>query len=213
MSDKKDHIYHIPPPTTTDEAYLFTFQSNSKQLQRRRFTVQCCGIITALFLLHIVVFSVLALTVFRFKDPDIQLTSITIDGAGNLTQIFSSSSYNVTVTNQLAISNRNWGEFKFDDSTLTFSYLNAVLGEGQIPGGRVKKRSTRRMKVTMEVRSDQLLKAPNLVGSEFIRLSSYAKLNGKVKMLNMMKRSRSGEMNCTMTIYLMTQNVQELSCS
>ncbi|EOX95852.1 Uncharacterized protein TCM_005254 [Theobroma cacao] len=85
----------------TDEELATNLSPNAFPRQRR---AKCCGILIAAILLHVVIFGVLALTVFRFKDLDSKLNSTTLKNMTMVRGIY------IPATNQGDTEGRNCGE-------------------------------------------------------------------------------------------------------
>ncbi|XP_022862928.1 late embryogenesis abundant protein At1g64065-like [Olea europaea var. sylvestris] len=126
-----------------------------------------------------------------------------------------STSIDMQLLTQISVKNTNFGHFKYDNSTLTILYNGMPVGEAVIPRGRAKARKTQKFNISVGVSSDRLSGNTNLgndMNSEVIRLSSHAKLSGKVHLMKVIKKKKSGEMNCDWTINLATRQVQDLKC-
>ncbi|KAA8520885.1 hypothetical protein F0562_011558 [Nyssa sinensis] len=98
---------------------------------------------------------------------------------------------------QFAVKNTNFGHFKYDNSTVTILYGGSPVGEAFIPRGRAKARQTRRFNVTVDISFEQLSGNPNLtndINSGFLTLTSQARLSGKVELMKVIKKNKSGNM-------------------
>lgn len=178
-----------------------------KALPRRK-RIRWTGIIIAFVLLKVVIVGALFLTVFRFKDPDIELNSISIK------QVILSTtglpSVNMTLNAEIAVKNKNWGEFKFNNSTVILSYGGMEMNRVEIPKGKVKRRHTRLVPVVL----DGNIGGGNLkddLSKGFLDVIVYTEVAGKVNMM-MLKKKRDGEMNCTVTVSIAAQEIQHYYC-
>ncbi|KAF8412184.1 hypothetical protein HHK36_000143 [Tetracentron sinense] len=180
---------------------------------RRKRNIKCFAYVAAFVVFQTIIILVFALTVMRIKTPVLKLRSVTVQ---NLNVVPGTSpSFRMTLIAQVTIKNKNFGHYKFDNSTATVSYGDVTVGEAQIAKGRAKARNTRKMNITMEVTSDQLSGNSNLsndVSSGMLILNSYAKLSGKVQLMKIMKKRKTVEMNCTMRLNLTSQAIEDLNC-
>jgi len=74
------------------------------------------------------------------------------------------------------------------------------LGEGTSPPGKAKARRTVRLNVTMEIMAKKLLGIPSLesdLRDKALNISSYTRIDGKVKILNLFMKKVVVELNCT----------------
>ncbi|KAJ0111612.1 hypothetical protein Patl1_00515 [Pistacia atlantica] len=146
---------------------------------------------------------VLALTVFRFKVPDIKLRAVTIDNYSNLSGTL--TRFNLTLREEIALKNQNLGEFKYDKSEAILSYGGKTIGEEEITSGRIKLRYTKLVVVLIEAKFEGLGSNQNLgsgTNSGILTFNSYIKLSGKVNLMMISIKKRTSEMNCTLKISL-----------
>ncbi|KAL6290367.1 hypothetical protein ACE6H2_007877 [Prunus campanulata] len=213
MADQKDqHQQQQPHGSKREEEEVITTFSptifSPKSFPRRR-RIKYCGIVIALVLLQIVVLGVLCLTVFRFKDPDIKLAAISVE---NFTVLGTSTAINMTLRAEIKVKNQNWGKLKYDESLLGLSHEGVTVGQGTIPKGSIKMRHSKQVSVSVEANFDGRSSSSSDISSGVLNLKSYAKLSGKVSMVGLVKKRRSGEMNCSLTISLARQAIQEFHC-
>ncbi|XP_039170422.1 uncharacterized protein LOC120294418 [Eucalyptus grandis] len=154
---------------------------------------------------------VLALTAFRFRDPELKLDSIAI------TNISSSlaASVNLTLGEEIRVRNQNWGPFEINDSVGVLTFLGARIGENEVAdrGTGVKKRSSRREAVAIEAGPIDATSGDGANStSDAVEIGAYAYVSGEVSLLGVFKRRRSGSLNCTASLSLTTRAVRNLSC-
>ncbi|CAK9156566.1 unnamed protein product [Ilex paraguariensis] len=178
-----------------------------------RSKARCFAYVAAFVVFQTAIILVFALTVMRIKSPKVRFNAVHVEslGSGNTT----STSFNMRLTTQFTVKNTNFGHFKYDNSTLTILYDGMPVGDAVIPKGRAKARKTQKFTVTIDISSDRLPSSGNLgndMNTGVLMLSSQAKLKGKVELMKVMKRKKSGEMSCTMGINIGTRAVQDLKC-
>lgn len=94
-------------------------------------------------------------------------------------------------------------------------YQGVTLTQVTIPNDKAALRSTKKICVTVNVNSNALPSNTSLtseLSAGFLILNSHAEFSGKVVLMFVMKKRKSAEMNCTMTIDLSTKEVQATSC-
>ncbi|KAJ4826158.1 hypothetical protein Tsubulata_037360 [Turnera subulata] len=158
---------------------------------------------------------VFSLVVLRPNTPDVELSQVIIEDLkyGNYSP---NPSLNMTLSAEIRIKNSNFGKYEFENSTASVLYEDVVVGEAKLGQGSVSARKTERMSAVVDVRSQRLSDTKNLsrdISSGMLKLSSYARLSGKVLLIKKIKKQKTAIMNCTMTLNLRSRSVQELLCS
>lgn len=156
---------------------------------------------------------VFALAVLRVEAPGVELKSVAVK---NLTHGTSPSpSFNVTLTAEVSVQNKNFGAFNFENGTATVLYEGMVVGDEEFSKAHVESRKTKRMNVTLDVRSDRLWNDKNLssdISSGSVNLTTYAQVTGKVRVMKVVRRRTTARMNCSMTLNLTSSSIQDLVC-
>ncbi|CAL9030261.1 unnamed protein product, partial [Prunus brigantina] len=182
---------------------------------RRERSNKCFVYVFAAIVLQSVFILVFALVVLRVKSPGFNLSSVAVKSLKHTTS--PTSSLNATLVTELAIKNKNFGEYKFEGSSASLWYGGFKVGEAKIGKGSVKARGTRRVSLSIEVRSNRLpQEAKNgfegEMNSGYLKISSYAKLSGKVNLMKIMKKRKTIDTNCTMVVVLKSRTVKDLFC-
>ncbi|XP_021294079.1 late embryogenesis abundant protein At1g64065-like [Herrania umbratica] len=161
-----------------------------------------------------IVILVFSLTVMRIKNPKFRVRSITVEDIA-YTSTPNSPSFNMKFNAEVAVKNTNFGHFKFDNTTISFDYSGVQVGEAFVAKGRAKARSTKKMNVTVDLNSNNILANSNLasdINSGFLTLTSHTKLSGKVHLMKLIKKKKSAQMNCTVTVNLASRAIQDIKC-
>lgn len=174
---------------------------------------KCLAYVAAFIIFQGIVIAVFALTVMKIKSPKVRFSSVTAEN-------FSSSntngpSFSMDLKAKFAVKNTNFGHFKYENSTVTILYKGMPVGEASIPKARARARSTRRFDISIPISSARLTNSANLgndINSGLLPLTSQAKLSGKVHLMKIIKKKKSGEMSCTMLVNLANRAVQDLKC-
>ena len=181
---------------------------------RRKKRIKLAIYIAAFAVFQTIVILVFALTVMRVKTPKVRLgTNITFQNFNTGTQ--ASPSFDLSFTTQVGIKNTNFGPYKYDSTIATFMYQGVTIGQVTIPKGKAGLRSTKKVTVTVNVNSNALSSTTGLgseLGAGVLTLNGQAKLSGKVELMFVMKKKKSAEMNCSMTIDLSSKAIQSMIC-
>ncbi|KAK9290284.1 hypothetical protein L1049_008451 [Liquidambar formosana] len=173
---------------------------------------KCLAYVAAFVVFQTIIILVFALTVMRIKNPKVRLGVVAVEDFSTT----NSTSINMRLVAQVTVKNTNFGHFKYENSTATISYGGMAVGEAFIPKGRARARQTKRFNVTVDVTTDRLSSSSsnlvNDINSGVLAMSGEAKLSGKVHLMKVIKKKKSGEMNCTMAVNLATRAVQDLKC-
>ncbi|PON97755.1 Late embryogenesis abundant protein [Trema orientale] len=174
---------------------------------------KCLAYVAAFIVFQAIVIAVFALTVMKIKSPKVRFGYVTAEN-------FSSSntngpSFSMDLKAQFTVKNTNFGHFKYENSTVTILYHGMPVGEAFIAKARARARSTRRFDITIPISSARLTNTASLgndINGGVLTLTSQAKLSGKVHLMKVLKKKKSGEMSCTMSVNLGTRAVQDLKC-
>ena len=215
MAEKTNQqVYPFTPatkqPRNDEESGALTSDQELKRKKRIKLAIY----IAAFAVFQTIVILVFALIVMRVKTPKVRLgTDVTFQNFSVGTQ--ASPSFDLSFTTQVRVKNTNFGPYKFDSTTATFMYQGVTVGQVTIPKGKAGLQSTKKVGVTVNVNSNALPSTTNLgseLGGGVLTLNSHAKLSGKVELMFVMKKKKSAEMNCSMTIDLSAKAVQSIIC-
>ncbi|EOX95848.1 hypothetical protein QUC31_005248 [Theobroma cacao] len=185
-----------------------------KKVQRKK-CVKCCGCIAALMIIQAVVIIILVFTVFRVKDPVIKMNGVAVTHLELINGTTPKPGSNISLIADVSVKNPNVASFKYKNTTTTLYYYGTIVGEARGPAGRAKARRTMRMNISVDIITDRLLASPNLVAdvnSGTLTMSSYSRIGGRVNMLNIIKKHVTVKMNCSMTVNISSQAIQEQKC-
>ncbi|XP_022892969.1 late embryogenesis abundant protein At1g64065-like [Olea europaea var. sylvestris] len=199
-AEKYQQGYPLAPasvmPRSDEESAAFRSIDEHELKKKKR--LRCFAYIAIFAVFQTAIILVFALTVMRFKTPKVRLGDVSISRA-NGTDDF-------RLTARVLVRNRNFGHYKFDDTMATIKSGDATVGEFIIPESRARARSTKRLYIIADIN----FSSGN--NSGFLPLSVEAKLRGKVRLIKVIKRNKSADMNCTMSINMATNSVQDLNC-
>ncbi|KAJ1405965.1 Late embryogenesis abundant protein [Sesbania bispinosa] len=176
---------------------------SERQTIRMRKFIRCCGCVTAIIVIFVVILIVLAFTVYNVKEPEVKMNGVTLLNATLASLLFNrtlTNDNNITLLADISVKNPNAFTFRFGNTTTTVYYDGKGIGQGTTAPGKAKARRTMRFNVTMEIMAKELLDNPNLVNDlkdQAFNISSYTRIDGKVKILNLIKRKVVVDLNCT----------------
>ncbi|XP_062076007.1 late embryogenesis abundant protein At1g64065-like [Humulus lupulus] len=190
---------------------------SSKELKRKK-RIKLAIYIAIFVVFQIIVITVFGLVIMKAKTPKLRLSNnIDIQSAsvGNS----SSPSFDISFVAQLRVKNSNFGPYKFDNTTATFTYGGATVGQVIVPKGKVGLKSTKKINVIVSLSSSQLPNNANPAGKQYwtpdltLTLGATAKMTGKVELMWIMKKKKSTNMNCTLIIDVNDHNkLRSLEC-
>ncbi|CAN4077641.1 unnamed protein product [Withania somnifera] len=189
-----------------------------KEKRRRRRCIKCCGCCIATTLVIIVIMLVLGFTIFRVHEPSIRMNSVKFDGINYLLTSNSTtlqSNVNFTVLGDVSIKNPNAASFKFNEGMTSLFYDDVVIGDALMPLETAKARRTLRMNLTMDIMVVKILSIPRLgrdLSSGELPMSTYTRINGRVNILNIIKKNAGIRMSCIMMVDLRNQYVRDIDC-
>ncbi|XP_047974261.1 late embryogenesis abundant protein At1g64065-like [Salvia hispanica] len=174
---------------------------------------KCLAYVAAFIVFQTAVILVFALTVMKVKSPKVRFNAMVVESftSNNST----ATSINMKLLAQLTIKNTNFGHFKYDESTLIILHNGVPLGEHVIPEGRTKAKKMQKFEISVDVSTARGSGSElrNEINSGILKLSSQAKLNGKVHLMKIIKKKKSGEMKCDWDVNLGTRQVENLKCN
>ncbi|KAK4738846.1 hypothetical protein R3W88_002543 [Solanum pinnatisectum] len=219
---ERDQIRPLAPasdqPHSSDDNE--TTLNVKKRFHQRRCFKYCACVSTFLFLLAIIII-ILIFTVFKIKDPIITMNGVTVEKldlvntSGTLLPIPKPGS-NMTIKADVSVKNPNYSSFRYSNTTTTISYRDTVVGEARGPPGKSKARKTMRMNVTIDIITDKIVSHPGLqddISSGLLTMNSYTSVGGRVKLLNMIKKYVVVKMNCSITVNITSQSIQDQKCT
>ncbi|KAL5865150.1 hypothetical protein ACOSQ3_002664 [Xanthoceras sorbifolium] len=182
---------------------------NSGKSPRRRGLKICCVVSAIVLVALIIVVTTLSLTIFKPKRPEITAHPIGLQNV-NFT-LFPTVSVNATLDMVITIGNRNYGSFKFENSTAYMEFHGETVAEIPIEAGLVPARGKLNFTTSAEVMGDKLVENSFFlgdVGTGWLNFTSTATLHGKVRLLKIFKLHATAFSSCDISVWIATQNVE-----
>ncbi|XP_062074462.1 late embryogenesis abundant protein At1g64065-like [Humulus lupulus] len=190
--------------------------SQSNELKRKK-RIRLAMYIAIFLVFQVIVITAFGLVIMRAKSPKLRLSNdIEFQNLNTATSGTASPSFDLTFSAQVRVKNSNFGPYKFDNTTATFTYGGATVGQVIIPKGKAGIKSTKKINVIVNLSSSQLSDTAKL-GSELsagtLTLTGTAKMSGRVELMMIMKKTKSANMDCTITIDVAAKTVRTFECN
>ncbi|KAF8039416.1 hypothetical protein BT93_B1832 [Corymbia citriodora subsp. variegata] len=215
MAEKNQNQYHPPESNgyhRNDQESLHTMEDEeAKRKKKMKWTI---GII-AFVIFQVVQALFFILVIMKFKSPKFRVGEFDVQTLNVGTQ--ASPSFDLSFVAPIRVKNTNWGPFKYDASTVSFTYGGIEVGQAIIPKSKANFKSTKKISVNVTLISTNLptdIKSNlgNELSSEVITLTSQGELKGKITVMFMFKKKKTSQMNCTIAINTATKGIRSLSC-
>ncbi|KAL3521580.1 hypothetical protein ACH5RR_019729 [Cinchona calisaya] len=206
LSDEEEPKYNsIKAPATA------TMNSNELRKKKR---LKCLAYIAAFVVFQTAIIIIFVLTIMKIRTPKFRVRSANLEPfpVGTPTN----TSFNFTMQAELGVKNANFGNYKFQNSTIIFYYGGARVGEAAVRKTKAGWRSTKKLNILADLSSNGLPINSQLgsdLNSGTLTLNSQSTLNGKVELIFIFKKKKSIKMNCTLTINLAERAVRQISCT
>lgn len=185
--------------------------------RRKRRMLWCCGSTVALLLLIVIVCLILAVTVFKQRDPRLTVNSVSLDHFEfNFDATRFKINLNVSLDLNLSIKNPNKASFKFSNSTTLLYYRGTNVGEARVPADKIGADSTIRMNITVTVLANQLLSNGNAINDALagsFPMSTWTRISGRVNFLNIFKHHAVTYSSCNITIAVPEGSLRSQECT
>ncbi|KAM5557471.1 late embryogenesis abundant protein [Rosa sericea] len=181
---------------------------HSDDEQRRKKRIKCLIYIAVFAVFQIIVITVFALTVMRVKSPKFRIQAITVEDLNTT----ANPSLTMRFIAEVSVKNPNFGRYKYDQTSISFIYKGTQVGDAVVPQETARTKASRKTIVSGALTTVNSNLASDIsLGS--VTLSTYSKINGKVYLMNMIKKKKSAEMKCTMIVNLTSKQVHDIKCN
>ncbi|CAJ1813615.1 unnamed protein product [Sphenostylis stenocarpa] len=190
---------------------------SQKKLKRRRVCVMVTGAVLLLLIVLVIVAIILAFTLFKTKDPKIQLVSATLEGiAPRVTFPAIDIQLNVTLDLKVQVENRNRASFKHEGGKSVLLYKGKEVGQTEIYPGLIPSRGSAILPCRLTLQADEL--ASNLtsflgdvMGGD-ISMDTVTLIPGKVTFLGFIKKHIVAKSNCQFTVSIPDFKITNQNC-
>lgn len=170
------------------------------------------GVVIALVLLIVI----LALTVFKPKNPITSVDSINFRDMDMDYNIFALSvDTNVTLAVDVTVKNPNNFGFKYSDTTALLNYRGQLVGEAPVPSQEIHPGETKAMNLTLNVMANRLMSNPQLyndLSTGALPLNTFFSVSAEVKILGFIKVHVDASTTCDFKINLTNETLWDKRC-
>ncbi|XP_030935555.1 late embryogenesis abundant protein At1g64065-like [Quercus lobata] len=209
MAEKEQSPYPLVP--TNGHARSDEESDNGSAELRKKKRMKCVAYIVAFAVFQTIIIVVFALFVMRFKSPKFRVRDASFVSTFN----FTNASFDLVMDTQFTIKNTNFGHFKYEHGSVTFSYDGMIVGEAQLGEARARARSTKKVDRLVTLSSSDLptnSKLTSDLGGGILPLTSNSKLDGKIHLMKVIKKKKSALMDCTLEVNLGMKKIQNVQC-
>lgn len=203
----------MPSSPYTGHANQAKHDIESSELRKKR-RMKCLAYVAAFAVFQTAVILIFVLTIMKVRTPKFRVRSADFDESfqvGNL----STPSFSFRMDAELGVKNANFGNYKFQNSSIFFLYGDTGVGEAAFSKSKAGWRSTKKFHVSVDLSSKSLPSNSQLgndLRSGVLNLRSQSRLDGKVELLFIFKKKKSVNMDCTLTIGVAEKQVRQISC-
>ncbi|XWS35320.1 hypothetical protein CRYUN_Cryun21dG0115800 [Craigia yunnanensis] len=181
-------------------------------LKRRRKCKNICFGMMGVLIFIIILIVILAFTVFKAKRLVTTIDSVSLS---NLSFSVDLARPQVLLDVDLSIKNPNKVGFKYTNSSAQLNYRGQLVGEVPIPAGKISADETVPMNLTLTVMADRLISDSKFfsdVSSGEVPFNAFAKISGKVNVLNLFKIHVVSSTSCYFTVFLSNSSIGDQDC-
>ncbi|KAL9346867.1 hypothetical protein Peur_061720 [Populus x canadensis] len=175
--------------------------------------LKICALVTFVLLVIIsVVLVTLYFTVFKPKEPKINPQPVILESIRWI--IFPIQTLNITLGMVITVENRNYGSFKYQESTAYVSYRGDVVAEAPIEADTIPARGKHNISTTLTMFADKLLSDDNfkreLLQGSILNFTSATTLHGKVILFKLIKAKATSSSTCDISIFVQEQQAESI---
>ncbi|EEF43908.1 uncharacterized protein LOC112534765 [Ricinus communis] len=169
----------------------------------------CCGITAILTVIIAVVLVILYFTVFKPKEPNVITRSVALE---NIKVAWPQLFLNITLGVGVIIDNKNYGGFKYSNSTAYVSYRGNVIGEAPVPADTVPARKKHDTSTSVTIFANKLFEDDNFLHDFLIvgilNFTAASTLHGKASFLDLFKVEATIFTTCDISLFVVPQHAQ-----
>lgn len=188
-----------------------------RQKKRKRRCRIAVGVTLLIIILVFLIALILALTVFKPKQPRTQVLSATLDGvAPRVSFPAIKIELNITLDLKLLVENKNHASFKHGAGTSYLLYRGKQVGEVQISPGNIRAMgsSTLPCRLTLEVdqfASDLSTLISDVLAGELV-INTHTTIPGRVTFLGFIKKHAVALSDCQFTMDVVQMKIKSQVC-
>ncbi|KAL0408126.1 UNVERIFIED_CONTAM: hypothetical protein Sradi_1747000 [Sesamum radiatum] len=115
----------------------------------RRSSKKCLAYTAAFVVFQTAIILLFVLIFMKLRSPKVRFNAIAVESFSSTNN--NSTSFNMTMLAQVAIKNNNFGDFKYENSTLSILYNGVKVGEAVVPRGSAGPRKTKKFNISVDL--------------------------------------------------------------
>ncbi|XAR55398.1 hypothetical protein NMG60_11035459 [Bertholletia excelsa] len=174
----------------------------------------CCAVTLILLIIFIIVAVILSFTVFKPKMPEVTAHPANLENISF--QLSPTFSFNATLGLVISINNRNYGSFKYKNTTAYIDYRGTTVAEVPIEAEKVPARGKLNITTYANVTADKLVTNPNFLkdlAALRFNFTSTTAMDGKVSLMNVFKMGATIYTSCDISVTVQSDPDVESVCS
>lgn len=168
-------------------------------------------LIMAVVVVITIVLVTLGLTVFKARDPKVQINTINLE-----TFSIESNSLNISLLLDLTVENPNREGFQYYESSTRLLYYGDPVGQARLPAGHIKSKASDNLYMLLIVDAgDRVLahaKLPENIVSGRLPMVATITVAGIVKVLGVFKHHVVTTSHCDISIFVANATIQSFFC-
>ncbi|CAL9084572.1 unnamed protein product [Musa textilis] len=194
-------------------------ESGGLEQRRRRRRWLCCVLCILVLVLFVVTAVVLALTVFKIREPTGELVSVTVSGVSPRVDLPALRvELNVTLDVAVRVHNRNYAAFAHAPGGRTnLLYRGAQVGEADVAPGRIPARGSELLQLALAVEVERIAAELGSLLSDVVAgavaFDTLTRLPGRVTFLGFIKRHAVATSDCHVVIGVSDLSVRSQDCT
>ncbi|KAL5720767.1 hypothetical protein ACHQM5_013406 [Ranunculus cassubicifolius] len=191
-------------------------QSPNKKKPFKRSFCCCCAVITSsILILFLIILIILIFTVFKAKDPTINLTSTSLSGvAPRVTLPALHIELNISLNLILNVHNPNYASFKHGRGYSQVYYLEDQVGEVEVAAGRIGSRGNEEIeaKLTLEAEKFDMSSLIKDVLNGKLSFEVRSRVPGRATVLGFIKKHVVAVSTCQIDTEIPSLDVSRKEC-
>nr|XP_027093757.1 late embryogenesis abundant protein At1g64065-like [Coffea arabica] len=186
MAERRNdqQVHPLPQSYTYNTAFNVkrdqeSASSDSDEIRRKK-RLKYLAYFAAFVVFQTGIIVLFSLTIMKIRTPKFRVRSSAFEtfDAGTTTN----PSFNYRMNAELGVRNNNFGTYKFQNSTIYFSYNGTPIGETLVPNSKAGWLSTKKLNVVVDLSSNNLASNSQLgndLSTGVLKLNAQSKLSGK----------------------------------
>ena len=170
-----------------------------------------CVVIMGVIVVITIVLVILGLTVFKARDPKVQINTISLE-----TFSIEANSLNMSLVLDVTVHNPNREGFRHSECLTRLFYYGDPVGQATIPAGNIKSKGNECFSVRLAVEAGhRVLVNQNLPGnivSGRLPMVATTTVAGVIKVLGVFKHHAVTTSHCDVSIFVSNATIQSFVC-